>query len=254
MASFGRRARAAGALAAFWFVLAGTGACGGSSKPAMSPSGEGGGAPEIGKPAPELSIETLNGKGTISLSSLNGKVAIVDFWATWCAPCKQSFPKFEELAKKHAGNVEIVAVSCDESKDGVLDWANQQGATFAIGWDEGHTLAKRWAVDTMPTTFIIDASGTVRHIHASYHDDEPEKIDKELMALINEGGSKAKTAVASSSSTADKPPEPPPAASATATAEEPPAPPPAAPGKKPGGKGGAPKPPGKKKPAGKPKR
>jgi peroxiredoxin len=228
-------------------VLAGTGACGGGSKPASSAAEGTGDAPVEGKPAPDLSIQTLNGKGTISLSSLNGKVAIVDFWATWCGPCKQSFPKFEELAKRHAGNVEIIGISCDDSKEGVADWAQQQGATFAIGWDDGHALAKRWNVDKMPTTFIIDSSGTVRHIHAAYHDDEPEKIDKELLALINEGGGKAKAAPAA---TAEAPPAPPPA-SASAAAEEPATPPPPA-AKKPGAKPGG-KPPGKKKPGGKPK-
>lgn len=186
------------------FVLAVTAACGGGKPDAKSPGTEGGspqgGAAAVGKAAPDLSIQTLNGKGKISLDSLKGKVAIVDFWATWCGPCKQSFPKYEELAKKHAGQIEIVGVSVDDEQTGVADFAKETGATFAIGWDEGHTIANRWDVKSMPTAYILDATGTIRYVHAGFHDDEPDQIAKELTALLDESPSKGKSAGASSSS------------------------------------------------------
>ncbi|MCW5813733.1 MAG: TlpA family protein disulfide reductase [Labilithrix sp.] len=169
----------------------------GCTNEAKSPTGGGGGGEgkaEVGKPAPELSIETLNDKGTISLNELQGKVVIVDFWATWCAPCKQSFPKLEELQKKVGDKVVIVGVSVDDEKKGVAEFAKENGATFAIGWDQGHTIASRWKVGTMPTTFVVDATGKVRHIHDGYHEGETDRMEKEANALLAEDTGDTKVA------------------------------------------------------------
>jgi cytochrome c biogenesis protein CcmG, thiol:disulfide interchange protein DsbE len=221
-----------GAALGLSFVLAFSGGmvgCGGGKADTKTPASEGGGNQlSVGSTAPDLSIQTINGKGKISNDSLKGKVAVVDFWATWCAPCKTSFPKLEELAKKHAGRVEVVGVACDDENTNVASFAKENGATFAIGWDDGHAIAKRWKVESMPTTVILDASGNVRHVHAGFHDDEPEKIAKELTALLAEPAPAAspKTEVASAS-----PPSSPPAEEKkeeTAKKEEeadPPAPP-----------------------------
>ena len=167
--------------------------CGGDSKPANSPSsgssGGGEGKAEVGKAAPELAVQTLNDKGKIDLSAMQGKVVVVDFWATWCGPCKQSFPKLEAMSKKVSDKVVILGVSVDDEKKGVVEFAKENGASFAIGWDEGHSIANRWKVGTMPTTFIVDASGKVRHIHDGYHDGETDVMEKELSALVSEAGS-----------------------------------------------------------------
>lgn len=187
------------------FVVALTSACGGAQKnpetPAAGGPQGGAGAEAIGSPAPDLSIQTLNGKGSISLASLRGKVVVVDFWATWCGPCKEAFPKLEQLSKQNAGSVVVVGVAADDTKDGVLDWARAQGATFPIGWDDGHSIAKRWNVSKMPTTFILDGSGTVRFVHEGYHDDEAELMARELAFLSSEpppASSPSRTEVASS--------------------------------------------------------
>jgi len=220
----------------FSFVVAITGViggCGSAKSEAHTASDEGGEKLPVGSAAPDLSIQTINGKGKISNDTLKGKIAIVDFWATWCAPCKTSFPKLEELAKKHSGKVEIVGVSVDEEKGGVADFAKENGATFAIGWDEGHTIASRWKVKAMPTTVILDASGTVRHVHAGFHDDEPELISKELTALLAEPAPAAspKTEVASSTPPSEE-------AKKEEAKKEEEEPPPATPPKKTGGKKG----------------
>lgn len=177
-------------------ALVGCGGSGKDAKSAASESGGGSGHAEIGKPAPDLSIQTLNGKGKISLESLQGKLIVVDFWATWCDPCKASFPKLEELSKKMGDKVEVVGISVDDEKTGVAEFAKENGATFAIGWDEGHSLAARWKVDKMPTTFIVDGSGKVRYIHAGYHDGETKEMEKELATLMDEAPSGSATRVA----------------------------------------------------------
>lgn len=216
MAWFRTRLSAAAGLA---LVFGLSTACGGG-KPAKSASSSGSsegdnksGPAEVGKAAPDLSIQTVNGKGQITISSLAGKVAVVDFWATWCGPCKQSFPKLEEIAKQNSGKVAVVGISVDDDSSGVADFAKSNGATFAIGWDDGHTIANRWKVDSMPTTYILDATGKVRFIHAGYHDGEADAIVKELATLTSEDGgggstTKAKTddAAESASKSASDPP------------------------------------------------
>jgi thiol-disulfide isomerase/thioredoxin len=188
--------------------VAAVGGCGGGpKKPANSATSSDGksGPAEVGKPAPELSVDTVNGKGKVSLESLQGKVAVVDFWATWCAPCKQSFPKLEELSKQNPDKLQIVGIAVDDQVDGVADFAKQNGATFAIAWDNGHSIANRWKVDTMPTTYVLDATGTVRYIHAGYHDDEAEKIAKEVATLSSEAGGSSSSKIAKTDSTDTKP-------------------------------------------------
>jgi cytochrome c biogenesis protein CcmG, thiol:disulfide interchange protein DsbE len=258
----------ASAVVGFSFVLAATSACGGSKKPPMTPSTDGdgkSGPAEVGKAAPDLKIETVNGKGSITLDSLQGKIAVVDFWATWCGPCKQSFPKLEELAKQNSGKVQVVGISVDDKSDGVADFAKANGATFPIGWDDGHTIAGRWKVDTMPTTYILDSTGKVRFIHAGYKDGEADVIAKELATLSSEpSAAGAKTDVASADKPAgdkpagdkpagDKPAGDKPAGDTTTAAADPPADPPPTPtkkgAKKPGAKKPGAKPGGKKKPA-----
>jgi thiol-disulfide isomerase/thioredoxin len=190
------------AIPGFLAILTAVTGCG-QSKGAKDPSAAGGGHAEVGKAAPDLAIQTLNGKGKVSLESLQGKVAVIDFWATWCGPCKQSFPKLEELSKKMGDRVEIVGVSVDDDQKGILDFVKETGVSFAIGWDEGHSLAGRWNVGTMPTTFILDSSGKVRFIHDGYHDGESTLMGKELAGLLDEPASDSGTKVAK----ADKPPE-----------------------------------------------
>ena len=157
------------------------------AKDPSSAKGDAGGHAEVGKAAPDLSIQTLNGKGKFSLEGRAGKVVVVDFWATWCGPCKKSFPKLEELSKRAGDRVEVIGISVDDDKNGVLDFAKETGATFAIGWDEGHSIAERWKLGTMPTTFIIDANGKIRHVHDGYHDGEVKLMEREVTALLDEG-------------------------------------------------------------------
>lgn len=167
-------------------------ACAGASGPARGPG-------EVGKLAPSLTIQSLNGKGAVSLSSMTGKVAIVQFWATWCETCKKSLTQLEEISKQSGGKVEIIGVSVDDTTRGVADFAKAQGVTFPIAWDENHTLMWRWSVEKMPSTYILDGKGTVRFIHETKKDDG-DLIAREVAALTSDGTlSSPKIEVASAS-------------------------------------------------------
>jgi cytochrome c biogenesis protein CcmG, thiol:disulfide interchange protein DsbE len=184
-------------VAGFSFMIALTSACGGANVPANGPGAGGSGPAEVGKLAPALSIQSLDGKRAVSLTSLSGKIAIVDFWATWCEPCKKSLPKLEEIAKQSGGTVEVVGISVDDTRTDVATFAKTQGVSYPIGWDENRTQSRRWRVQRMPSTFILDGTGTVRFVHEAYKDDA-DLIAKEVAQLANEASaSKAKTDVAS---------------------------------------------------------
>ena len=180
----------ASAVVGLTFLLGVTSSCGGSKPTPMTPTeGAGGsndkGPAEVGKAAPDLSVKTVNGKGEITRDSLAGKVAIVDFWATWCEPCKKSFPKLQELYTKYKGQLEIVAISEDEENQGLKDFADSHGnAKFPIVFDEGKSIAGKWHPDKMPSTFIVDKSGVVKFVHLGYHDGEEADIEREIKGLL----------------------------------------------------------------------
>jgi peroxiredoxin len=163
-------------------------ACGGatsSSEGASAPSGSGETHPLLGKPGPEFSEKTVTGARTVSMHDLNGKVAIVDFWATWCNPCRKSFPKLEELNAKYGkSGLKIVGISEDDDKSSIPAFASDLGAKFPLVWDENKAIASKWQPKSMPTTFIVDRKGTVRFVHLGYHDDEEELIEREVKSLL----------------------------------------------------------------------
>jgi cytochrome c biogenesis protein CcmG, thiol:disulfide interchange protein DsbE len=157
---------------------------GGAEGPGATTGGAGEGSSKLtGNPGPDFSVSSVSG-AKVSLAALQGKVVIVDFWATWCEPCKKSFPKLEELNVKYKGQLEIVAISEDDDKSGIPDFAKAHGGKFTLVWDDGKELAKKWEPKNMPTTFVLDKKGVVRFVHQGYHDGEAEEIDKEIKSLL----------------------------------------------------------------------
>jgi cytochrome c biogenesis protein CcmG, thiol:disulfide interchange protein DsbE len=141
--------------------------------------------PLLGHKGPDFSRKTVTGHDTVSLHSLAGKVAIVDFWATWCVPCKKSFPKLEALNAKYQENgLKIVGISEDDDNDGISSFASDLGAQFPVIWDENKAIASKWQPKSMPTTFVVDRKGTVRFVHLGYHDGEETEIEREVKSLL----------------------------------------------------------------------
>jgi cytochrome c biogenesis protein CcmG, thiol:disulfide interchange protein DsbE len=165
----------------------GMSACGGNEAGANTGGvGESGGKHAlVGNPAPSFAIDSVNGKGKIDLAKLKGKIVLVDFWATWCEPCKKSFPKLQELNVKYkASGLVIVGVSQDDENQGLSEFGKTYGAEFAIGWDGEKSIAKKYKPPSMPSSFLIDKEGVVRYAHLGYHDGDEAQVEKELRSLF----------------------------------------------------------------------
>jgi peroxiredoxin len=142
----------------------------------------------LGNPAPEFRVRPMvGGKAPVSLKGLRGKVVLIDFWGTFCEPCKKSFPKLQDLHTRYAASgLQIVGISEDEAedKDKIPGFADSFGAHFPLAWDEDKAIAKAYKPETMPSSFVVDKKGIVRYAHAGYHDGEEAELEKEIAGLL----------------------------------------------------------------------
>ncbi len=161
-------------------------ACGGGASESSGAATATGAKHELlNNPAPDFAGDSVNGKGKVALAQWKGKVVLVDFWATWCEPCKKSFPKLEELRVKYASaGFELAAISEDDEANGVKDFGANYGAKFPLLWDKDKTIANKWHPPNMPSSFILDKKGVVRFVHLGYHDGEEKEIEAELKSLL----------------------------------------------------------------------
>jgi len=115
-------------------------------------------------PAPELKAEDLAGAPK-TLADYRGKVLLLNFWATWCPPCQREMPSLERLRAKMAGRpLEIVAISSAETPDDVKAYLSKMKLGFPVLLDTDSSNTRRWKVFALPTTFVLDAQGRVRHV------------------------------------------------------------------------------------------
>jgi cytochrome c biogenesis protein CcmG/thiol:disulfide interchange protein DsbE len=122
-------------------------------------------AADPGRPAPDFRLPLASG-GEVELSQYRGKVVLLNFWATWCAPCRAEMPAIEKVyqARRHAG-FEVLAVDVLEREGPVLAFLSEVGVTFPSAIDaEGHTV-RRYRATALPTSILIDRQGIVRQVH-----------------------------------------------------------------------------------------
>ncbi|WP_197489760.1 peroxiredoxin family protein [Rossellomorea aquimaris] len=117
--------------------------------------------PNVGDQAIDFKLETLSGN-EITLSSLKGKKVILNFWATWCPPCREEMPILEELYKKHKDTVEILAINIDPQYN-VKQYTESLSLTFPILLDKDDKINKAYDILSVPTTFIINEKGIITH-------------------------------------------------------------------------------------------
>ena len=122
-------------------------------------------APALGHPAPAFALTSVAGD-TVDLAALRGQPVVLNFWATWCPPCRAELPELEAASQRLAGEVAIVGVNQAESPEQVRAFAERLGLTFTIPLDEHGQVSRTYGVRSLPTTFFIDRTGVIRHIQS----------------------------------------------------------------------------------------
>jgi DsbE subfamily thiol:disulfide oxidoreductase len=140
----------------------------------------------VGKQAPDFDTLDLDGK-VWSLSKLKGKVVFVNFWATWCSPCREEMPSMQKLyTKLPKDKFEMIALFNNDKKPAVRNFVSQLGLTFPILSDEHNFAGTKYGLTGLPETFIVDKQGVIREkIIGPAKWDSPENVEM-LMRYINQ--------------------------------------------------------------------
>ena len=128
---------------------------------------------KVGDALPDLAGAKLEGKLP---DTLQGKVVLVDFWASWCLPCAQSFPVMEDLQEKYKDRgLVVLAVNVDETNELMQNFLKKHAVTFPVVRDADQKLVAAFAPETMPTSFLVDTDGKVRYLHNGFHGETTRK-------------------------------------------------------------------------------
>jgi cytochrome c biogenesis protein CcmG, thiol:disulfide interchange protein DsbE len=162
----------------------GDGRSGGSSRGGASDDGK----VATGRPAPEIVVQRLSGK-PLALSSLRGRVVLLDVWASWCVPCKQELPMLDAIAGRlRDRGVEVLAVSIDQERGNVTKFLESRSRwALTVAHDPDGVIADRLQPEKMPTSYVIDREGIVRFINSGFEPSDAREIERKLTELAGSG-------------------------------------------------------------------
>ncbi len=134
-------------------------------------------------PVPTLNLRTAAGQ--IDLSQLKGRVVYVDFWASWCGPCRKSFPWLKEMQARYGKDgLEIVAINLDKDHDKALRFLREYAPAFTVAFDPQAVSARAFAVKGMPSSYLIDRDGRVVMTHVGFRKKDTEALESRIRALL----------------------------------------------------------------------
>ncbi|MCX7056901.1 MAG: TlpA disulfide reductase family protein [Proteobacteria bacterium] len=155
------------------------------------------GAMEVGGSAPNCQLEPLGASQQFDLAALRGQVVYLDFWASWCAPCRKSFPFLNELDHEYrARGLRVIAVNVDEIRADADQFLRSHPTSFSLAADLKGECPRAFGVHGMPTSYLIDPNGVVRVVHGGFRDADRAALKAQILALIDEAAaakSKAQT-------------------------------------------------------------
>lgn len=139
-------------------------------------------------PQPQWRLPLIaNGSGFISSETHLGKVTYIDFWASWCGPCRLSLPALNQLSKDFdAADFRVVAISVDYVDEDALDFLKRYPVEYPIAIDKSGDLGRAFAVAGMPSGYLIDRLGQIREIHVGFRKGDEALLKKSIATLIAE--------------------------------------------------------------------
>lgn len=140
----------------------------------------------VGDPPPAIGLPDLDGR-EVDLAELRGKVVLVDFWASWCGPCREEMPVLQALHEKHVGEgLVIIGVNIDSSAKKMNGFLKRNPVSFRIVHDPKTRVAQRYEPPTMPSSYFIGRDGKLRHIHEGFEKKDIEDIEGRVEELLAE--------------------------------------------------------------------
>jgi peroxiredoxin len=144
------------------------------------------GALSTSAPAPQFSLAARGGK-TVNLAQYKGQVVMINFWATWCGPCRQEMPLLESIYKKYNKmGFTLLGVNVEPDSKPAEDWLKATPVSFPILFDTKSEVSKMYEVNGMPSTVIVDRKGNVRVIHHGYKPGDENEYQDSIRKLVRE--------------------------------------------------------------------
>lgn len=144
-------------------------------------------AATVGQPAP--AVELPGPQGNVSLAAAKGKVIYLDFWASWCGPCRQSFPWMNEMQAKYgARGFQVIGINVDAKREEADKFLAQTPARFTVAFDSKGDTPRSYAIKGMPTSVLIGADGTVLQQHSGFRDEERKALEDAIVAALTKAG------------------------------------------------------------------
>ena len=139
-----------------------------------------------GQPAPDFALKSSSGEN-LRLSEYRGDVVMINFWATWCGPCRQEMPLLDELYTRYQRvGFNLLGVNIDDDSNRAMDMIRELGVNFPVLFDSRKEVSKMYDVAAMPVTVLIDREGNIRFVHQGYKPGYEEKYLDQVRALLRE--------------------------------------------------------------------
>jgi len=139
-----------------------------------------------GQAAPDFALKSSTGEN-LRLSEYRGDVVMINFWATWCGPCRQEMPLLDELYSRYNRvGFNLLGVNIDDDSRRAMQMVEELGVNFPVLFDARKEVSKLYEVEAMPVTVIVDRQGTVRFVHHGYKPGYEEKYLDQIRSLLRE--------------------------------------------------------------------
>jgi len=136
--------------------------------------------------SPDFTLKSREGKN-VRLSDFRGQVVLLNFWASWCGPCRQEMPILDQLHKKYGkSGFSVLGVNLDAKSAKAIKYLKDTPVNFTVLYDPKGEVSEMYGVQAMPSTVIIDRDGNVRFLHKGFKDGYSEKYHKQIKALLRE--------------------------------------------------------------------
>jgi peroxiredoxin len=140
----------------------------------------------VGRMAPDVSLALAKG-GQISLSQLRGQIVLLNFWSSWCGPCREEFPVLDTLYRAHHEHgLVLIGVDIDAYPEDAVPFLKKHPVAFPIAGDAAGAVSSRFSLDSMPMSVLIDRRGTIRWIHRGFNADDDREYAAQVDALLRE--------------------------------------------------------------------